>query len=426
MKTIHLKRTAAMAGLVCAAMGAAILFAPTVAQANVTSPPQGSQPGNLALTPGTSTDYGLVPTVHSTTPCAAPNNVAAVIALIGNDGTENVLSASIPGPVIQQAAGWNASLGSSAGDIAGIPAPAFVLGQTFEIAVDCRSNSLIHGVYTQSTFITIPADGTSAWTTSSTPPAGATATHTAVTGPAAAGVGDNVTLNATVTPNTAVGSVQFLDGAAVLATQPVSGGTAQFSTTALTTGSHTITAKFVPTDPTAFGGSTSSPITVVITSGNVQAETINVNVPASQGPFIMTVSTTPVNLGTATLSSDYTKFTASGTLSDVTVSDERNQTVPGWSVNGQMGSFSDGTHTIPGSALGWVPAVKTQNPLGDVVAGSPVAATAPGLGTASTLASAAVGKGLHTSVLTAALSFQVPSNTQPGAYTGTLTITAMP
>ena len=426
MKTIHLKRTATMAGLVCAAMGAAMLFAPTVAQANVTSPPQGSQPGNLTLNPATSTDYTVVPTVHSTTPCAAPNNVAAVIALIGNDGTENVLSASIPGPVIQQAAGWDFSLGSSAGDIAGIPAPAFVLGQTFEIAVDCRSNLLIHGVYTQSTFITIPADGVSAWTTSGSPGPVVNPTTTSVTGPTSAGVGDNVTLNATVAPNTAVGSVQFLDGATVLSTQPVNSGAAQFSTTALTAGSHSITAKFVPTDPSAFGGSTSNPITVIITSGNVQAETINVNVPASQGPFIMTVSTTPVSLGTATLSSDFTKFTASGTLSDVTVSDERNQTVPGWSITGQMGTFSDGTHSIPGSALGWTPAVKSQVTPGDVVAGSPVAAAAPGLGTASTLASAAAGKGLHTSVLTADLSFQAPANTSPGAYSGTLTITAIP
>src|SRR5215469_11126907 len=98
---IHLKRTAVMAGLVCAAMGA-MLIAPTAAQANVTNPPQGSQPGNLTLTPGSSTDYTVVPTYHTSTPCPAPNNVAAIVVLIGNDGSENQLSAPALGAAIQQ------------------------------------------------------------------------------------------------------------------------------------------------------------------------------------------------------------------------------------------------------------------------------------------------------------------------------------
>jgi hypothetical protein len=424
---IHLKRTAVMAGLVCAAMGA-MLIAPTAAQANVTNPPQGSQPGNLTLTPGTSTDYTVVPTFHTSTPCPAPNNVAAIVVLIGNDGSENQLSAPVLGAAIQQAGGFGASLGASANDMIGIGGTAVpAVGQTYELTVDCRASALVHGVYVQSTFITFPASSTSAWTTSSTPPAGATSTTTSVTGPTSAGVGSNVTLNATVAPNTAVGSVQFLDGATVLGTVAVSAGAAQFSTTSLSTGNHSITAKFVPTDPTAFSGSTSSPITVIITSGNVQAETINVAVPTSQGPFIMTVSTTPVNLGTATLSSDFTHFSASGTLSDVTVSDERDQTVPGWTITGQVSNFTAGANTIPGSDLGWTPAVKTQDPAADVVAGSAVAAdTAPGLTASSVLASAGAGKGLHTSVLNAALDFEVPASTQPGAYSATITITAMP
>jgi hypothetical protein len=424
---IHLKRTAVMAGLVCAAMGA-MLIAPTAAQANVTNPPQGSQPGNLTLTPGSSTDYTVVPTYKTSTPCPAPNNVAAIVVLIGNDGSENQLSAPALGAAIQQPTGFTASLGASANDMIGIGGTAVpAVGQTYELAVDCRASALVHGVYVQSTFITFPASSASAWTTSSTPPAGATSTTTSVTGPTSAAVGGNVTFNATVAPNTAVGSVQFLDGSTVLGTVAVSAGTAQFSTTSLTTGTHSITAKFVPTDPTAFSGSTSSPISVVITSGNVQAETINVAVPTSQGPFIMTVSTTPVSLGTATLSSDFTHFSASGTVSDVTISDERNQTVPGWTITGQVSNFTGGGHTIPGSDLGWTPAVKTQDPAADVVAGPAVAAgTTPGLTSSSVLASAGAGKGLHTSVLNAALDFEVPASTAPGSYSATLTITAMP
>jgi hypothetical protein len=57
--------------------------------------------------------------------------------------------------------------------------PVTDLGQTFEIVVDCRSNQLARGVYVQSTFLTIPADGVSPWTTSATPPTGSVNRRTA-------------------------------------------------------------------------------------------------------------------------------------------------------------------------------------------------------------------------------------------------------
>src|SRR5215471_7720582 len=116
-----------------------------------------------------------------------------------------------------------------------------------------------------------------------------------------------------------------------------------------------MTAMFVPTDPLAWAGSTSTAIPVTVSAGIVPTETVNVAVPTSQGRFIMTVSSTPVSLGTAALSSDFSHFSASGTLSDVTVSDERNQTVPGWTITGQVSNFTAGTLTIPGSDLGWTP-----------------------------------------------------------------------
>jgi hypothetical protein len=428
MKFSHLKRTAVMAGLVCASLGA-MLLAPAAAQANVTNPPQGTQPGNITLTPGTSTDYNIVPNFQTTTPCPAPNNSFAFIVVIGNDGQEHLLSSLFQGATIQQPNGFSGSLGASANDILGLAAPIVVPGQTFEITVDCRASQTVHGVYAQSTFITFPADGVSAWSTSSQPPSGPAATTTTLT-PATqtVGVGGNATVTAHVAPSSAAGSVQFKDGSTNLGSPiAVSGGTAVFSTTSLSTGSHSITGTFVPTDSSAFSASTSAPVTVIVTSGNVQAETINVNVPQSQGPFIMTVSTTPVSLGTAALSSDFTHFSASGTIGDVSVSDERNQTVPGWTITGQVSAFSDGTHTIPGTSLGWGPLVKTQNTAGDIVAGSAVTAGSnPGLTAASTLASAGVGKGLHNSVLSASLDFEAPASSQPGAYSATLTITAMP
>jgi hypothetical protein len=66
----------------------------------------------------------------------------------------------------------------------------------------------------------------------------ATAAIASSANPSTAGQG--VTFTATVTP-AATGSVQFLDGATLLGTATLSGGTASLSTAALTAGSHSIT-----------------------------------------------------------------------------------------------------------------------------------------------------------------------------------------
>lgn len=97
-------------------------------------------------------------------------------------------------------------------------------------------------------------------------PAPATPTTTALavtpTGPQT--FGTTLDFTATVSPNTAVGSVQFLDGATVVATGSVSGGTATGSTSGLIAGSHSLTAKFVPTNAANFGTSTSSAVSYTI------------------------------------------------------------------------------------------------------------------------------------------------------------------
>jgi sugar lactone lactonase YvrE len=56
--------------------------------------------------------------------------------------------------------------------------------------------------------------------------------------------GGAVTFNATVTPATATGSVQFLDGTTVLGTGSLSNGSASFTTSALTQATHSITAVY--------------------------------------------------------------------------------------------------------------------------------------------------------------------------------------
>ena len=63
-----------------------------------------------------------------------------------------------------------------------------------------------------------------------------------------------VTFTATITPNTATGTVTFFDGTAQLTTVPVSRGVATFTTSTLALGTHTIQARYNP-DPGYNGSS---------------------------------------------------------------------------------------------------------------------------------------------------------------------------
>jgi Bacterial Ig-like domain (group 3) len=102
------------------------------------------------------------------------------------------------------------------------------------------------------------------------PVAGSTATPTStslgVTPASPIVAGTASTLTATVTPSGAVGSVQFLDGTTSLGSVAVSAGTAALPATTLGMGSHSLTAKFTPTDSTAFSASTSSAVVYAVTA----------------------------------------------------------------------------------------------------------------------------------------------------------------
>ena len=102
------------------------------------------------------------------------------------------------------------------------------------------------------------------------PVAGSSATPTATAlgvTPATPIVGGSAsTLKATMTPSGAVGSVQFLDGTTSLGSVAVSGGIAQLAPVTLSVGTHSLTAKFTPTDATAFSPSVSSAASYVVSS----------------------------------------------------------------------------------------------------------------------------------------------------------------
>jgi hypothetical protein len=408
---------AVVAGLIGAATLTAVL-APVAAQANVRTPPLGSQPGNLILSPASGAST-LTPTFSTTTACPAGFQSTAGMVVAANDGTnQGILNAALPSTII--GAPFSGTLGFSMGTILTVAGPA---GQTYEFVVQCNA-SLTSSQFVQSTFVTFSADGSS-WTSSGTPPAGSTPTTTTLTSNTSTAVfGSSVTLIATVAPAAATGTVTFFDGTTSLGTATLASGAASISTTTLQVGDHSITAQYGGT--ATFGASTSSAMVIHITpaGSNTGTETINVNVPLSEGVFTLTVSATPVQLTDAV--NNGTFFESTGTLGAVTVSDQRQQTKPGWSVSGQVSNFTAGANSFPGSDLGWTPTVQTQDPAGDVVAGPAVAAgTTPGLAGGSGLASAAAAKGFGTSVLSAALDLRVPLTTAVGAYSAVLTVTAV-
>ncbi len=98
-----------------------------------------------------------------------------------------------------------------------------------------------------------------------------TPTTTAVTSSEnPANTGDTVTFTATFTPSAATGTITFMDGTTQLGSPiTISGGQAQFPTSALAFGTHAITAVY--NGDTNYSGSTSSPLSQVITINGSQS-----------------------------------------------------------------------------------------------------------------------------------------------------------
>ncbi len=419
MKPIRLRRPAVMVGLAGLALGAAMLV-PSAASADVPNPPLGQFAGGLTFSPASGSS-AVDPTFTAAHAC--PTGTAnATISVIDTSSNEQAVSNPVDGAAATTP-GFQGSL--LAGTMSLLPVFAGgTLPASYEFVVDCHAQAGVPGTLTDYVIINMAADGSWQVQGSVQQP---TPTTTTLSAPSNVPSGGNVTLNATVSPAAAAGTVQFKDGTANLgAAVAVTSGTAQFSTTTLADGPHPITAVFTPTDATAFGASTSSGVTVNV-GGITGTETINVNVPQSEGAFVLTVSATAVNLTDAVLNAAGTVFQSTGSLSPVTVSDGRNQSKPGWRVSGQVSDFVNGALVIDGNSLGWTPAITTPNAANDVVAGPAVTAGSnPGLKQGSGLASAAVAKGLGTTVLGGGLDLQVPASTTAGHYTATLTITAIP
>jgi LPXTG-motif cell wall-anchored protein len=176
-----------------------------------------------------------------------------------------------------------------------------------------------------------PADTTTNLPSTSSPvtltvhaPATPTTTALSVTPAGPVAYGTSVTLDAGVTPIAAAGSVQFLDGATVLGTSPVTAGAAALTLTTLGGGVHSLTAKFVPTDSSVFAPSTSSPAASLTVNPRPTSSTLAASPsgPVTEGhPVTLTATVAPTSatgtvqffngttaLGTATVTAGKAKL----------------------------------------------------------------------------------------------------------------------
>ncbi|MET9555307.1 Ig-like domain-containing protein [Streptomyces sp. NPDC006645] len=131
---------------------------------------------------------------------------------------------------------------------------------TYEIRLLCRNAANVGAEYF-SAQIQVTGDSWAVKAAAATP----TTTSLTATPASTAPVGAEVTLKAAVTPAGAAGKVTFLDGADVLGAVDVADGAAELKTSALGAGTHSLTAKFVPTDPAAFDPSESPAADYTIT-----------------------------------------------------------------------------------------------------------------------------------------------------------------
>ncbi|MGW7380609.1 Ig-like domain repeat protein [Streptomyces sp. NPDC054794] len=153
-----------------------------------------------------------------------------------------------------------------------------------------------------------------------------------------------VNFTATITPNGAAGSVKFQDtvGATTtaLATVPVSGGQATYSTSSLPTGDHSFSATFVPTDTAKYTGSSSAQVAYVVGPFAGVTASENITTTVDSGALVTSVDNPNVTLPSPVLNPTGDMLTTAGKINPVTLTDTRAGN-PGWSVSGQASDFSD-------------------------------------------------------------------------------------
>lgn len=296
-------------------------------------------------------------------------------------------------------------------------------------------------------------------------PAPGTSTALAVTPGQYAGSTNTYDATVTLTGGGAAcaGSVTFLDGSTPIGSSNTpTGDVYEITNTFASPGSHSITAAFTPTVPSACAPSTSSPPNTFSQTANpngpcsagnggscTDVQTITATIP--QGALTITTpytATNALNLGTLGLDSTGTVFTAQAPFGgnttdptkDIFITDTRAGDLP-WTAQAQASNLSDGGSN-PGSVINGQNVGLTA--LTEVpVSGNGFNGLASNFTTFANPAASAVGptdpgtgglgnephdiaqakQGLGSIGLTGELTLNAPSSTEPGVFTGTITFT---
>ena len=126
------------------------------------------------------------------------------------------------------------------------------------------------------------------------PPPDVITTTTLGVAPNPSTYGDSVTLTATLSTNTATGTVTFQDGATVLGTVTVSESVATFTTNGLTAATHLLTASYSGTE--GYAPSTSSTITQVVNQASATVSLGSLSQTYNGTSRVATATTLPVGL----------------------------------------------------------------------------------------------------------------------------------
>ncbi len=223
--------------------------------------------GSLAFTPATGADTASI-TVTTSGPCtdAAATNLQAKVFGAGfpESGQVVVSNSAVSAYSTSGSGGYIVPLAQSMRDFANQQASPATLSGKYDFVLTCRTNvnQTSLGDFTGSLWFT---SNTAYQSTDPSPPVTPTTTTLTVTPASPQQLGTSLTLQATVAPDAAAGSVQFKYGATNIGTAvAVAMGTASLTTSALPVGTHPLTAVFTPSSA-AYSGSTSAATSYVVT-----------------------------------------------------------------------------------------------------------------------------------------------------------------
>ena len=259
-----------------------------------------------------------------------------------------------------------------------------------------------------------------------------------VSGPASVAPQTDARYQVSVVPANLSGYVGLWDLGRSIKTAAVKNGKATFTLRFPRPGTHKVFALFVNGFPGVIGRS--AVITTVV-GGSAPANAVSQNIETqiASGALVLNVdSSAPVILPPPTTSSSGDSLVTGGDINSVSVTDTR-RGAPGFDVSGVVSDFvavGPAQGVINGADLGWAPYVmkaavgmsvtagRVVRPAPAIAPGQAPADPALGLRSSRLLATNAPG-GLGTVGLGAHLTLIAPTNTPPGRYVSTLTITAI-